>query len=179
MSFCPKCGAQMEEGQKFCPKCGYSLEGGEQAQTNAGAQQSASSGNSFADGVNSIINDIQNTDDHSAGYAPSDISANKGVSILAYIGILVLIPMLAKKDSPFARFHSNQGLVLFIFEILSNIVCGIVNVVLSAIHIGFIAGIFSTLVNLCLLVLGIMGIVYAAQGKAKELPIIGKIKILK
>ncbi|MGN0113977.1 MAG: zinc-ribbon domain-containing protein [Acutalibacteraceae bacterium] len=37
MSFCPKCGAQMEESQKFCPKCGYSLDGGEQAQTNAGA----------------------------------------------------------------------------------------------------------------------------------------------
>lgn len=40
MSFCPKCGAQLEEGQKFCPKCGYSLDGS-QAQSNAGAQNNA------------------------------------------------------------------------------------------------------------------------------------------
>lgn len=179
MSFCPKCGAQMEESQKFCPRCGYSIEGGEQEQNNTGAQQSATSGNSFADGVNSIIDDIQNTDDHSASYYPSDISANKGISVLAYIGILVLIPMLAKKDSPFARFHSNQGLVLFILEIICGIVCAIFRGVTSFIGIGFIGGILTTVVNLCLLALVIMGIVYVAQGKAKELPVFGKIKILK
>ena len=178
MSFCPKCGAQLEEGQKFCPKCGYSLDGS-QAQSNAGAQNNAQSGNSFADGVNSIINDIQNTDDHSAGYAPADISANKGVSVLAYIGILVLIPLLAAKDSPYARFHSNQGLVLFIADILVGIATGIIRGVFSAIKLGFISSIISSLLGLAVLALAIMGIVYAAQGKAKELPVIGKIKILK
>ncbi|MGN0113978.1 MAG: DUF4870 domain-containing protein [Acutalibacteraceae bacterium] len=87
--------------------------------------------------------------------------------------------MLAKKDSPFARFHSNQGLVLFILDIICAVVTGIISGIFTAIGVGFIGSILSTLINLCLLALGIMGIVYAAQGKAKELPLIGKIKILK
>ena len=33
------------------------------------------------------------------------------MAILAYFGILVLIPILAAKDSKFARFHANQGLL--------------------------------------------------------------------
>lgn len=27
MSFCPKCGAQLDEGTVFCPKCGYKVSG--------------------------------------------------------------------------------------------------------------------------------------------------------
>lgn len=101
------------------------------------------------------------------------------MSVLAYIGILVLIPLLAAKDSPYARFHSNQGLVLFIADILVGIATGIISGVFSAIKLGFISSIISSLLGLAVLALAIMGIVYAAQGKAKELPVIGKIKILK
>ena len=42
-----------------------------------------------------------------------------------------------------------------------------------------ILNILTLILGLAVLALAIMGIVYAAQGKAKELPVIGKIKILK
>ena len=34
------------------------------------------------------------------------------------LGILCLVPILAAKDSPFAKYHANQGLVLFLLEIV-------------------------------------------------------------
>jgi len=36
-------------------------------------------------------------------------------SILSYIGILWLIPLLVEKNDKVVRFHVNQGIVLFIF----------------------------------------------------------------
>ena len=38
--------------------------------------------------------------------------------ILAYLGILSLIPMLTVKDSEFVKWHAKQGLVLFIVFLL-------------------------------------------------------------
>lgn len=170
MSFCSNCGTQLADGQKFCPNCGAPVGG--YAQANA-------SGGGFADGVNNIINDIQNTNDYSAGFEPTDIGANKAMAILSYIGILVLIPLLAFKNSPFARFHANQGLVLFVFRIICGIACGIVSGVLTAIHLGAIGSIITAIVNIGMLALAVIGIVNTAQGKAKELPVLGKIRLLK
>lgn len=44
----------------------------------------------------------------------NDIQENKVIAALSYLGILVLIPLLAKKDSKFAQFHAKQGVVLLI-----------------------------------------------------------------
>ena len=51
-----------------------------------------------------------------------DVQSNKVMGILAYFGILFLIPLLAAKDSQYARFHTNQGIVLFIFSVALNII---------------------------------------------------------
>lgn len=95
---------------------------------------------------------------------PKDVEANKAISVLSYIGILFLIPMLAKKDSPYAQFHAKQGLVLFLFAI-------IVNVILVIPFIGWIIGFIGWIF---VVVVAIMGIVNALSGKAKELPLIGQ-----
>ena len=60
------------------------------------------------------MKNINNTADTTAEFDPKDISDNKGISILSYLGPLVFIPMFAKKDSKYARFHANQGLTMFI-----------------------------------------------------------------
>ena len=39
---------------------------------------------------------------------------NKIIAALSYIGILCLIPLLAKKDSKFAQEHGKQGLIMLI-----------------------------------------------------------------
>lgn len=50
------------------------------------------------------------------------IKEGKIFAVLAYIGILCLIPLLVKKENKFAFFHAKQGLVLFIAEVALGIV---------------------------------------------------------
>ncbi len=102
-------------------------------------------------------------------------SNDKVFGVLAYIGILFLVPLLAGKTE-FTRFHANQGLVLFLAEIALGIVSG----VLSAIpFIGIIGILISSLIGVVSLVFMVLGIVNAAQGEMKELPVIGSIRIIK
>lgn len=104
---------------------------------------------------------------------PNDVQQNKVMAVLAYLGLLFLVPLLAAPNSPYARFHANQGLVLFILDAI----CGVVAGVLSRIPI--VGGIVGGVLGLIVLILAIIGIVNAASGKAQELPIIGGIKIIK
>ena len=158
MAFCEKCGAELEEGTKFCQACGAEV-----------------AGNAGNNAVNSAINDFTNTKDATSEYDEKDINDNKVMGVLAYLGILILVPVLAAKDSKFARFHTNQGLVLFI----AGLILGAITGVLCAIPIvGCVAAPVALVVSIGALVLQIMGIINAATGKAKELPIIGKYRIL-
>ena len=110
-----------------------------------------------------------------------DAEQNKVVSILAYIGILWLVPLLAAPNSKFARFHANQGLILFICEVIIGTITGVVVGVLIAINwvLGTIISSILGLVGLVFLVLAILGIVNVVNKQEKELPVIGGIRIIK
>ena len=126
------------------------------------------------------FSELNNTKDSTSEFSQQDINSNKVMAILAYLGILVLVPIFAAKDSKFARFHANQGLVLFLAEIAFYIVLTIVSAIILAISwkLYFIITILS-LVWIVFLVLAIIGIINAAQGKAKPLPLVGNMQILK
>ena len=113
-------------------------------------------------------------------YESADIEQNKVMAVLAYLGPLVLVPILAAKDSKFAKFHANQGLVLFICSIVYTAALFFISFILYSIsdYLGFIVYILR-LVNVAFLVLAILGIINAINGQAKELPVIGKIQLLK
>ncbi len=151
MAFCKKCGTQLPEEAKNCPNCGESV----------GFDASAA------------INNLTNTADTTSSFDPKDIADNKIMAVLAYLWLLFLIPLLAAPQSPYARFHTNQGIVLFLVSIVAGIVGGIL------LLIPILGWIVSSLLNLALFVLMILGIVNAVQGKAKELPLIGRFRILK
>ena len=107
-------------------------------------------------------------------FTPEDIQANKTMAILAYF--IFFLPLLAAKDSRFARYHSNQGLILLIFYVAAAILSSILTAIFVAtFSLGILAllSILFTLIYLALAVLGILGIVNAAQGKAKPMPVIG------
>jgi len=114
------------------------------------------------------------------GFSEMEDSNDKVYGVLSYIGILWLVGLLAGKTE-FARFHANQGLVLFIAEIILGIAAGIVAVILNFIPIigAIIVGLISAVVSLGSLALMIMGIVNAAQGQMKPLPVIGGFRIIK
>lgn len=94
----------------------------------------------------------------------SDVEQNKGIAAIGYIGILFLVPLLAKKDSPFAQYHAKQGMVLFIFAII----LGAVNVV------PVLGQLVSLVGSIFCLVLFIMGLMNALNGKKVPLPVIGQ-----
>ena len=94
MSYCSKCGTEIAEGSNFCPSCGAPAEAST-AKENRQQQQS----------TENVFSDALNTADTTLQFDPSDVEKNKVMGVLAYLGILVLIPILAAKESPFARFH--------------------------------------------------------------------------
>ncbi|MCX7919722.1 MAG: hypothetical protein N3A72_09005 [bacterium] len=112
------------------------------------------------------------------------IEDGKIFAVLAYLGILCLVPLLAKKDNKFALFHGKQGLVLFIVEIIVFLVLGIGGMIISMIagliH-SILGGIIGMLIGLLWLVcvlgffaLSIIGIVQSLNGKYWEMPVLGK-----
>lgn len=125
---------------------------------------------------NEKINEINNTKDTTAEFDQADIENNKVMGILAYISFLVLVPILGAKESKFARFHANQGLVLLIASVAAGIIIGTLGWLPL---IGWTFDIIGVVIEIITVVLMVLGIVNAAQGKAKELPVIGSIKILK
>lgn len=89
------------------------------------------------------------------------------MAVLAYF--IFFLPLIAAKDSKLAMFHANQSLVLLIGWVVSWVVA----------VVPVLGWIVSPLMGLALFILWIIGIVNAAQGQMKELPVIGTIKILK
>lgn len=161
MAFCNKCGNQLPDGANNCPNCGAPA---------GNTQQNTQNAQDF-------VNNMMNTNDTTSQFDPQDINNNKGMSVLAYIGFLFLVPLLACPNSKFARYHTNQGLVLFLLEFALGVVTGILGIIpIAGLIIG---GLLSAVGGIFTLVLMIMGIINTAQGQAKELPLIGKITLLK
>lgn len=101
-------------------------------------------------------------------------------SILSYIGILWLIPLLVEKNDKVVRFHVNQDIVLFIFDIIGSIAVGILSAIFVFIPvISFLGVVIASLFGILCFILMIIGIVNAANKSEKPLPIIGKFQVLK
>ena len=111
--------------------------------------------------------------------AKKDAEDNKLITILAYLGLLFLIPYFVKKNSKFARFHCNQGLVLLITAAIALTATGIVSAIFGAIRLGWLGTILMTLAELGWLAFIVIGIINVVKGETKELPLIGKFRILK
>lgn len=172
MAFCTNCGSKIDDGARFCPECGAPV---------VAEKHDAEPWEEEKKDLGTKISELNDTPDTTSEFDENDIQSNKIMAVLAYIGILVLVPLFAAKDSKFARFHTNQGLVLLLAEIIWSVASGIVVGVFNAISesIGDIVSMLTGVIDLLLVVLAIIGIVNAVKGRAKELPVIGKITILK
>lgn len=85
----------------------------------------------------------------------------KITSIVAYLTWIGLLIAVLAGDKEGAKFHVNQALVILLFSLLSIIPC-----------IGWVWGIF-------MVVCWVMGLIAAINQEEKEVPLIGKIRIIK
>jgi len=193
---CPTCGATIPDGSVFCGNCGAQVSTAAAAPAAAPAaqpayQQPTYQQQAYAQPQQQYQQPQQQYQQPQQGYQqqyqqgyqqqyqqgyqqqyqapplefaanPAEVQQGKVFAIFSYLGIIFFIIALAAgdKNNQYSRFHLNQGLVLMLFALL-----GIIPV------IGWIWSIF-------ILVLEIMGIVSAAQGTMKPLPVLGGIHIL-
>ena len=119
------------------------------------------------------MTDNTNTRPAVASITEAEIQDGKTMAILAYI--FFIIPLLAARDKKYAMYHTEQAILLWIAFIVIYIAIWILTFIVGQISssIACIISILGIIPWLAYLVLWIMGIINAAGGKLKELPIIG------
>ena len=140
---------------------------------------------------------FNNLEDSTSNFEKKDIESGKAMGVLSYI--IPLIPFFAEKKNKFVVYHAKQGMNLLIVSIAYTILYVILTSVVKVngdCGYGYLGDFAQSLgitcevtpwwitwplniIGLGITILVIMGIVYVCQGKAKELPIINKIKIFK
>lgn len=164
MPKCKKCGTVVSKDDIFCPVCREKITHNEKS--------------------HDPIREMMKTQDFTSAFSAEDINNNKIYALLCYIPYICLYPIIfVSKKSAFVKFHANSGLVLFIMEILISSLFFTIGV-----FSGFIPGIaFLTLalklIRKIIYLLFISAILYGCfislTGKAKEIPIISRIRIIR
>jgi uncharacterized membrane protein len=121
---------------------------------------------------------VTKTADYTGQFHPQDIADNKIYAILSYFGILFFIPLVAAPQSRYARFHANQGLMLLLLEIATGIVTGIIGALIPW-YLYWLESLISLIFWVPGIALFIIGLLNAINGRAKELPVIGKFRLIK
>ncbi len=93
-----------------------------------------------------------------------DVEKGKGLAWLSYLGILWLVPLLAMKENTYCKFHAKQGIILTIWFVAISILGAIPVIGWIILPLGYIFG----------LVLAIMGIINALNGKYWKMPLLGE-----
>lgn len=91
-----------------------------------------------------------------------DVEENKLIAAIGYVGILCLIPLLAKKESKFAQEHGKQGLILLIVWIVGSFI--------------FWFPIIGWILALAVLVINIIAFIKALMGEFWEIPVVGPLR---
>ena len=108
--------------------------------------------------------------------AQEDVQQNKAYAIIAYISILFVVGLVVAPQSRFARYHANQGLLLCL---LGFLVGALVSALGFMPFVGKYAGKVGYALGLGCTVLMVLGIINAARGECKPLPLIGQYNLLK
>ncbi len=170
MKNCPKCGNSCDDAAVFCNKCGTALAAQpaqNQAQQNQAPQYQAPQYQAPQYQPRPVVD----LSDHTAEFDRADISENKVFAMLPYLmGMIgIIIALLANKGSKFIAFHVRQALMIEICVALSIFAC----------VIPILGWIVFGIVSLIALVLKVIGFVYVAGSKAKEIPIVKSLSFMK
>ena len=105
-----------------------------------------------------------------------DVSEHKVFAIIGYIlPFLFFIPMLneSSKNNQYARTHADQQLTLLVISLAWLVLSKFLYMMLYGLMY-----MFGSLFNIAMLVLVVIGIINAAKGETKKLPIVGQISLI-
>jgi uncharacterized membrane protein len=102
-------------------------------------------------------NQAEHKEETKSGSVVSVKQEDRNIALLSYLFLLVLIPLLTKRENEFVMFHAKQGIVLAIVWFIAPFTF-----------------ILAPLFYLFSLIMSIMGIMNVMAGKKQELPLIGK-----
>lgn len=136
--------------------------------------------------VSKLKSDMVKTREATKRFDEKDIKEHKAMAALAYCNVLVFVPLFSCKDSDYVKFHIRQGMNVFAATVLTFLVKSIfVELVemtpIPEVLIKFLALVVSLpfyAVFIVLAGLSLLGLIYAAFGKAKELPYLGKFNLI-
>lgn len=105
-------------------------------------------------------------------FAPADINENKNVATIATIPMLFWVPLVSNsKESPYAKFYANQGLILLIASVVLGIISSILTAILKSVPV--LPGLISLICSAAPFAGWIYLLIASLNGQAKPLPFIG------
>ena len=89
-----------------------------------------------------------------------DIDEKKMYAALCYVGVLVLVPLLIKKEDPYINWHIRQGLVVLGLTVVSLLMLAWVEAL-------------GSLLFVVVMTANVIALVQALLGKKWKIPVIG------
>ena len=148
-------------------------------------------------GIKGYLSMFLNTKDHTIEFDKDDIAKNSKNAILASFGITFWLPFIQKDYSRYARYYGNQGLLTLILmipcTILYSLITGVVicNACTAAVYQngvatfkyltfgGWIAAIIFFAICYAIPIFIIyLSVTNIKQGKAKDIPLIGALRLI-
>lgn len=188
---CKFCGAYISGRADKCPACGKRINYKEESKTSysSGYSSGASQAYSYAEPEKETKKEEPKTESYTYSYkedprthyetaaqpsapasADADAKENQLISFLCYFGLLFLVPYLLRPNSEFVKFHSNQGLILFIAGMIANVAANVVP------FFGWLVGVAAAIFTFACFLKGLINVYHLEK---KELPFIGSFRLLK
>lgn len=99
------------------------------------------------------------------------VSPNRTIMIvLAYLGILAVIPLVAEKEDREVQWHAKHGLVLLVVEIIISVIISVVGGVVSFADAGCSGCMASSLFWVVVMIVHILAIVKGVNGQRLIIP---------
>lgn len=206
MPFCPKCGTEYQDGSKFCAKCGANLDGSV-APVPINQKPGFFQGILDTKDVTSTMtaNDI-NEGKAMSILAYCAVLAYILVSWIfgGFVGIIVLAgmliaPCILAKKSKFLQYHLSMifpailavmvvravegSIAAFFYNLISNPVYDYISNYVGVVRTEMVIGtIVAWTIHIIFMVIPVLvlvaGLINSANGKAKDLPLIGRFKLI-
>lgn len=167
MKTCANCNNTFDDNSSFCPYCGTPANAGGTQQNNGEYQNNQNNQYNYQ-------NNYSDPYDHTAEFSKEDISGNKVIAMLVYLGGMlgIIIALIAASNSPYAAFHVRQALKFVVVEAIMSIAAVLLCWT-------FIVPIAFAIMSLVFFVIKIITFFQICSGKAIEPAIIRSLNFLR